>query len=190
MPIRPLTQLDGEQYRLLRLTALQTNPQAFLASFEQEVSKSAASFGRELELTQQEPIFGYYGLFASPLNPAAEHSNHTLATTLVGFVQLGSAYFAKQQHIAYLYNLYVAPEARNQGNASLLLTYVLRKLQELPQLGYPAIHRLYADVVQSNIVALSFYSKHGYTQCGLRQDAVKTSTGYDSIVELELRLHP
>lgn len=49
MEIRQLTAADAEVYRDLRLEGLQTNPEAFGASFEEEKDLSIGSFASRLE---------------------------------------------------------------------------------------------------------------------------------------------
>lgn len=188
MTIRRLTASDGFSYQQLRLLALQTDPAAFLANFPTESEKTTADFARELELALSWPIYGYYGLFESPTTSITQEESSDKTAQLLAFVQLGSAYFSKQFHLAFLYNLYVMPNARKQGLANQLFHHVKNEIQQLSQIEHPRIERLYADVVASNQTAQTLYRKLGFTQCGWRQDAVKTETGYDSIVELELVL--
>ena len=49
MEIRQLTAADAEVYRDLRLEGLQTNPEAFGASFEEEMDLSIESFASRLK---------------------------------------------------------------------------------------------------------------------------------------------
>lgn len=175
--IRPLLESDGAQYQILRLTALQTDPEAFLAEFETERQHHESHFEWVLTSSHQPPMFGYYGYFmpsAAP-DPAVDHP------TLIGYIQLGYSAMAKQQHVGFLYNLYVHPDHRGQGVAKRLLKHVEAQAATAPT---RKLEILYLSCLASNQPAYRFYKKQGYRRCGIKPSSVKTATGYVDEIEM------
>jgi ribosomal-protein-alanine acetyltransferase len=63
---------------------------------------------------------------------------------------------------AEILNLCVDPAKRRAGNATALLQKALDELSKL------RVQRLYLEVRESNLSAISFYRKHGFAETGLR----------------------
>jgi ribosomal protein S18 acetylase RimI-like enzyme len=164
MTIRPLTTQDTAAYQTLRLKALQTNPESYLATFETEQTKAADSFAWEIRSATSPPISGYYGLF--------------LNENLIGYVQLDQINLPKQRHTAHLYNLYVDPAHRGQGYATKLLDHLTKLAKE------HHIERLFITCNRQNTPAQHFYQKLGFKQFGLKEKSVKWQGEYDDEVEL------
>ncbi|MBU0576200.1 GNAT family N-acetyltransferase [Patescibacteria group bacterium] len=166
--IRRLDKSDDLIYRQIRLQALQTNPEAFLSTFDYEQLKDQGSFAYELSLSQQPPVWGYYGLFIND--------------KLIGFCQISKSYLIKQQHIAFLYNLYLTPDYRGQGYAKKLVRFVLEKVKTLH------IERVFISYLAKNTRARGFYDYLGFKQCGLKPQAAKDGSQYDDEIEMVLEL--
>lgn len=163
--IRLLTSADAPAYRALRLKALQTNPESYLATHENESQKSADSFAWEMRQWTQPPVSGYYGLF--------------LEGQLIGYAQLDQMFLPKQRHIAFLYNLYVDPDHRGQGHATRLVEHLSTLAREKAQ-----IERLYITCNRRNTAAQALYHKLGFRQHGIREKSVKWQGEYDDEVEM------
>lgn len=170
MDIRLLTAQDGPDFQLLRLKALQTNPQAFLATFESESSRHEQSFSQELEMVYGPPVFGYYGIWDD--------------NRLIGFCQLSRGQLTKQQHIASLFNLYIDPAYRGQGLAQQLLTHIMAQLRQ----HQPEVELVFISCLAKNKPAYQLYRKLGFQRCGIRPRSCRWHGEYDDEVELVKKL--
>jgi len=166
--IQLLTAQDGSLYRDLRLRALQTDPQVFLATFEEESQKPLLAFQHDLEFAISSPIWGYYGIF---------HQQQ-----LVGFCQISHTAFSKHAHLAHLYNLYIAPEFRRQGYGHHLITYVIEKLIS------HQVELLVITHLGNNTRAHQFYESLGFQDCGRLPNSIKWQGQYDDEVQMYLKL--
>lgn len=162
--LRLLTSEDSQAFQQLRIKAVEVDGPAFLSDIETERAKTLQRFTNELTFAQLLPPFGYYGLF-----------NYQ---QLIGFVQLGTTGLPKQQHIGYLYNLFIDPKYRGQGQATLLCQTILQTARE------QGLERIFAVCLASNRPAYQLYTKLGFSQCGRRPQSVKWQNVYDDEVEL------
>lgn len=177
---RRLTAHDGAAFQKLRLQALATDPAAFLSTLEQESDKSTAEFERELEYALGLGFLGYFGIFfASDPVPGATTA---LAPELVGYCQIGQSFLPKQNHVAFLYNLYLAPAARGQGAATALLNHVFAAAKA------NGVERVYCSCNAGNTKALEFYLSQGFVECGRKPESLKWQGAYDDEVELSKRI--
>lgn len=165
MTIRQLTTDDAQSYQQLRLKALQTNPESYLATYETEKDKSVDSFVWEISYATSPPISGYYGVFVDD--------------QLVGYTQLDQSNLTKQSHIATMFNLYIDPNHRGQGYASQLFEYLIKIAKDKAQ-----IERIFITCNRKNLPAQKLYAKLGFTEYGLREKSVKWQGEYDDEVEM------
>jgi ribosomal protein S18 acetylase RimI-like enzyme len=165
MEIRLLTGQDGPDYQILRLRALQTNPDAFLSTYDSESNKHEISFSNELDYAYSPPYFGYYGCFEGE--------------RLIGFCLVTQSYLNKQDHVAFLYNLYVDPEFRKQKVGTQLVAHVINQLAQ-----HEHIERLFLSCTAKNKIAVNFYKKTGFQRCGIRPRSVKWNGDYDDEIEM------
>lgn len=170
MTIRLLTSADAPAYQLLRLQALQTDPQAFLSTFETESIKHDKDFAWEVENFYHPPLYGYYGVF----DLISDQEK------LIAFVQLGSSYLVKQKHIGFIYNLYIHPDYRHQTVGPQLFIHVFQAIQKYE----PQIERLFLSCNATNKPAINFYKKIGFKRCGIKPKSVKWNGVYDDEVEM------
>ena len=168
MTIRPLTITDASIYQTLRLKALKTNPESYLATWETEQNKSTEAFAWEIRYATSSPINGYYGF---------------LENQLIGYTQLEQLSLPKQQHTAYLFNLYVDPDYRGQGYASKLFDYLSKLAKEKAQ-----VERIFITCNRKNTAAQKLYQKLGFTQYGVKEKSVKWQGEYDDEVEMVKKL--
>jgi ribosomal protein S18 acetylase RimI-like enzyme len=167
MTIRLLTPEFSQAYKELRLKALQTNPESFLAEHETEKRKSLDSFSWELRYAASPPVSGYYGVFAGEDDEK-----------LVGYALLDQVALDKQQHIAYLYNLYIDPDHRGKGYATALFEQLATLAKKA------AIERIFITCNRKNAGAQLLYKKLGFKQYSIREKSVKWRGEYDDEVEM------
>lgn len=158
--IRLLTPGDAANYRQLRLTALSSDPQAFLSSFESEEKIPLENFAHKLLRNSTPPIYGYYGY----LNEKQE---------LIGCIHLANEWIFKRRHIATLNELYILPEFRRQGIATGLINHCLNLLKTIPGKEQVEFH-----VNSYNLLAVELYRKFGFSQVATIPKAVKEPDGY------------
>lgn len=174
MMIHLLTEADAPEYHRLRLQALQTDPQAFLSTWENESTKHDSDFAWELESYYHPPLFGYYGIF----------DQTEKQEKLIAFVQLGSSYLVKQKHVAFIYNLYIDPNHRHQGVGQQLFDHIFQAIQQHDQ----QIERIFLSCNALNKPAIRFYQKIGFKRCGIKPRSVKWNGVYDDEIEMVMVL--
>ncbi|WP_332689912.1 GNAT family N-acetyltransferase [Halalkalibacter lacteus] len=111
--MRKLKKKDVHLFRQVRLEALEEVPEAFAASFEEEVNQPLAFF--ESKLTEDT---SYYGMF--------DHNR-----SLVGIISLTRSKLLKMSHKAAIGSVYVAKEARGKGVGKKLLLNIIGTAREL-----------------------------------------------------------
>jgi ribosomal protein S18 acetylase RimI-like enzyme len=75
----------------------------------------------------------------------------------------------------FIYRLYVRPGDQHHGVGTALLNATLE--------AFPAAERITLSVVADNQKGFSFWRKHGFTECGVRQETVAGETV--NITEME-----
>jgi RimJ/RimL family protein N-acetyltransferase len=165
MQIRQLTTNDARIYQQLRLKALQTNPESYLAVYETQQDRPTDHFSWEIRYATSPPISGYYGIF--------------LDNQLIGYAQLNQPNLTKQAHIAYIYNLYVDSDHRGQGYASRLIEYLTNLAKEKTN-----AERVFVTCNRKNAAAQKLYKKLGFKEFATREKSVKWQDEYDDEVEL------
>src|SRR5262245_14257688 len=123
MEIRPLLDTDAAELRALRLRALLEEPDPFLSTHDEEVT-------RPVEYTAQR------------LRTAAAEERVMLgafeADSLVGMVGFHREQRRKVRHRVDLVAMYVAPEARGRGHGRALVREVLTRAAAIP--GVEQVH--------------------------------------------------
>jgi RimJ/RimL family protein N-acetyltransferase len=167
--LRLLTGRDGPEFQRLRLQALEDAAEAFLSSWETESRTHEGAFAGELDYAYSPPHFGYYGLFNEE--------------RLVGFCQIGRSYLEKQNHVAFIYNLFVDPAYRGQGYARRLVSEVLDQVTT-----HEGIEAVFLSCAAKNKVGLKFYGSLGFQRCGVKRRSIKWQGEYDDEVEMIWRV--
>lgn len=165
-----ITQLNSEhapEYQRLRLEALEHDPNAFMTSLDQEKRKDESEFGRELAFARSLGYLGYYGIFAN------DNTSH-----LLGYCHISQSFLPKQEHVVFLFNLYIAAAARRTGIGHQLLNHVWKICAQ------HGIEIVFASCSASNTAALSFYQREGFRECGRKPRSMKWQGAYDDEVEL------
>lgn len=155
MKIRLLQPLDAEEYFNLRLEALQNNPEAFAASFDEE---------------KEQPIEKYIMRFQS-------EESFTFGAfdkeKLVGVVTLIQEKLIKLRHRATIVAMYVSLEKRGMGIGKALLEEVIAKAKEVEN-----VEQVYLTVVSTNEPAKKLYSLMGFECYGTEKRALQLGDDY------------
>ena len=147
MHLRTLTPQDATSFQALRLRGLQECPEAFASSYEEE----ASTLREQIELRlQPKPSSAIIGAFL----------NGVLAA--VAGVQQES--MAKLAHKAFIWGVYVSPEARGQGVGTKVVGHALQYASET--LG---VRQVNLGVNTKNVAAVALYKKLGFVQYGLER---------------------
>jgi len=152
LQIRRLESQDVAAYRELRLEGLTNHPEAFGASWDDEIEQPDSWWTGRLE---SNTIFGG-SIDGSPLLGVA------------GFYVPGAA---KQRHKGILWGMYVRPAARGTGLAAALLQRVIEQAR-------PLVEEIRLTVMASNTAAHRLYSAAGFEPYGLERRALKVGDDY------------
>lgn len=145
---RALTPQDALAFQQLRLRGLQECPIAFSSSYEEEVSTPLSDIERRL---QPKPDAAIIGAFDSG--------------ALVAMAGLKREGQIKLAHKAYIWGVYVAPEARALGVGAQLLIRALRYAT-----GVLRVRQVNLGVNTQNAAAIALYKKLGFVEYGLERD--------------------
>jgi ribosomal protein S18 acetylase RimI-like enzyme len=159
MEIRPLTGDDTPEFRELRLRALRDHPDAFSSDAE------------KFEKTPLPDI-------KSRLSGEGQHAdNFTLGAyidgRLIGMVGLMREQNTKLQHKAFIWGVYVAPEARGSGVARALMQEAISRARRLD-----GLEMLYLGVRSDNTAARSLYLSLGFAVYGTEPHSIKLPDRY------------
>ena len=149
--IRRLGVGDVADYRTIRHAALEEAPEAFGAVYEDEVARSVEDDAERLAICV---VFGAY----------AEGK-------IVGMAGFKREAGRKNCHKAFVWGLYVRPEARRRGAAALLI-------ETLIACAAAEFEQLILTVVKGNDGAIALYEKFGFETYGVEPKALKSSAGY------------
>lgn len=148
--IRPLTEADATAYRSLRLQALRDHPEAFGASYEDEVARSLEMTARRLD---GGPLNRVFGAFAG---------DDLVGTA--GFIVPDRS--LKSCHKGLLVGVHVAPAHRGHGLGRALVTAVIDHARAHVVL-------LQAGVGVANTPALRLYESLGFRHYGREDKALR-----------------
>ena len=147
MHCRTLTPQDATPFQALRLRGLLECPEAFASSYEEE----AGSLQEEIELRlQPKPDSAIIGAF--------------LDGVLVGLAGVQQESLAKLAHKAFIWGVYVSPEARSRGVGTRVVSHALQYASET--LG---VRQVNLGVNTKNVAAAALYKKLGFVQYGLER---------------------
>lgn len=161
--IRRLAAADAETYRALRLEGLQSHPEAFGASWEEEAGRPLAWFAERLE---SNAVWGGW-LGGDPV--------------LAGVAGLLVPGAAKLRHKGVLWGMFVRTEARGTGLAEALAR---RALEE----AAGDVEEVRLAVVASNTAAVRLYARLGFRRYGLEPRALRVGDRYHDELLMALRL--
>ena len=144
MTIRALQSEDAQQFQSLRLRGLSECPTAFASSYEEEAGMPLVEVATRLRGKPDGAIFGWFA-----------------GTQLLGIVGVQRERMQKLAHKAYIWGMYVAPEARRGGIGRQLLTHALAYAGN--DLG---VRQVNLRVNTRNVAALKLYESLGFSVYG------------------------
>ncbi|MBL8520868.1 MAG: GNAT family N-acetyltransferase [Betaproteobacteria bacterium] len=148
MTVRRLLPSDAEQFQSVRLCGLQECPSAFASSHEEEVGTPLEVVAQRLAHKPDGAIFGW---FAGP--------------ALRGVVGVQREGMSKLAHKAYIWGMYVAPDARRSGVGQELLVHALAYARD--ELG---VRQVNLGVNTQNAAAISLYRRVGFEVYGTERE--------------------
>lgn len=151
MKIRLLTTDDWQNWKKIRLEALQNSPESFASSLEEERNWPDLEFQNGLNKNY---IFGAF--IEDELAACA------------GFFALN---FIKTQHRGVVWGMYTCPEYRKQGIGSTLIQTVIADAKS-------KVLQLHLTCVTSNLSAIKFYQKQGFKIYGTEPRALKVGDNF------------
>lgn len=160
--LRRLRTADAKTYRELRLEGLQSHPEAFGASWEEEAAH---------------PI----GWFADRMEQNVIVAGGPAGSTFMRIVGLLAPQTAKQRHKGVIWGMFVRPQARGTGLAAALLSHVLDEARDL-------VEEVRLTVVTSNLPAARLYAGFGFEQYGVEKRALQIDSRYydESLMALKI----
>jgi ribosomal protein S18 acetylase RimI-like enzyme len=160
MEVRALTEVDGANYRDLRLRALREEPEAFGASYEERVGRPLEETAARLRQTSEPPDHFTLGAFAPD-------------DRLIGSVSFTRQTPSKERHRGTITAMYVAPEARGRGTGKQLLRAAIARAQALE-----GMEQITLGVVSTNAAARALYRALGFVVFGHEPRALKVGERY------------
>ncbi|MCV3239079.1 GNAT family N-acetyltransferase [Mesorhizobium sp. ZC-5] len=148
MEIRPLTEVDADAFRALRLTALQDTPEAFGSSYQEEVDQPREFF--VARAAPQDPSVTF-GAFAG--------------TRLVGTAGLSVSNRLKEKHKAYMWGVFVLADFRGRGVGRELVQQIIDK-------AAGNVRVLQCSVVTAQEATRRMYHKMGFVPYGVERSAL------------------
>ena len=155
MEIRPLIEADAEAWLALRLRALRDHPDAFVATPE-----------------ETEPLPAVRKRFAT-----ARHDESIVVGAfdphLVGIVGCYRLEATKERHIARIWGMYIAPEARGRGTGRRMLDAVITLTR-----GWPELDHLWLHVMRHQTAARRLYLACGFEVIGTHPRVLRVGDRY------------
>jgi len=168
MNIRRLVAEDTSEYRTIRLEALNTSPEGFASSFEEEAGEPIVWFGKSLGSHE----LGDFVLGA--FDPDDQ---------LIGIIGFCRESLLKLRHKGHIWGMYVRPEHRGQGIGTNLLEQALERIRTLPQL-----RQVNLCVSVANHVALRLYERAGFQSYGVEPGAYRVGDRFHDERHMQLIL--
>jgi len=157
MEFRQLVAEDASAYWELRLEALQSNPEAFGASYEEAIQ-------RDNPIERVKDNFKVKGNYT--FGAFEQH-------TLIGVVTLLQESALKMRHRANIFAMYISPTARGKGIGKALMEMAIEQAKENQE-----IEKINLSVVSSNKAAKNLYLQLGFIVFGTEEKALKVEDTY------------
>ena len=142
--VRKLTQDDWEMYKSLRLNSLKESPDSFGSTFERECSFQDAEWIARLN---------YENRPEKCVLIVAEKNNIPLGL-ICGFIH------AEDDNTGYVYQMWVAPDARGSGIGKSLLNYIIHWGSDM------RLQKLSLTVTKKYVPAIKLYIALGFIRDG------------------------
>lgn len=161
--VRRLKIGDVEDYRAIRLAALEAEPEAFGSVYALEAVRPISDFAERLATCV---VFGAYA-----------------GGRIVGVIGFKQETGPKDGHKGFVFGLYVHPDWRGQGVGAKLMKNLIASAQGV-------VEQLTLAVVQGNRNAIALYRNAGFEVYGIEPRALKSAGGYSDEVLMALILQP
>ena len=168
MNVRQLRRPDAGAYQSLRLRALRENPEAFSASYADEVNRSIDEVAARVEPAKDGSV-RMFGAFEND--------------ELAGFVAVLHPQRAKLRHVVELAGMYVAPEYRRRGFGAALLRATISHVRSLD-----GVRLIRLGVNDHNISAKALYQSVGFENCGIEPEVLNIDGTFHDEARYILRL--
>lgn len=162
LAIRRLDVSDVEDYRAIRLSALERAPEAFGSVHAIEASRPMAAFAERLATSA---VFGAY-----------------VEGRIVGMIGFKQESGPKNAHKGFIWGFYVEPDMRQRGVGTRLIASLIAAARD-------TVEQLTLTVVHQNEAAIALYKRLGFTVYGVEPRALKAAAGYsdEALMVLFLR---
>lgn len=164
--IRGLTANDVVAYQALRLRSLQEHPEAFGSAYEDEYTRPLSEVAARLQDLPERFTLGAWQ-----------------ADQLAGIVSFYQSAGRKTCHRGGVGGMYVASEARGQGIGSALITTLINRAGQLPDL-----EEIILAVTVGNVTARSIYLAAGFEPSHVEKRYIKVAERYYDIEWMTFRL--
>jgi len=157
MDIRKLIEEDAAAFQAIRLEGLQSHPEAFGASYEDEAKLPLSLVSERIA---SGAVFGGF--------------NHDQA--LEGVIGILKGQSEKVRHIATIWGMFVRPSARGTGLSSQLLRAAIDE-------GFRDCRSIRLSVVSTNVAARRLYQRAGFAEWATDRAALHVDgVFYDEIL--------
>lgn len=157
--IKTLSVNELNDFRTIRLSALEKSPKMFGSTYIAEVVKPLMFFEACLS---NSTVFGVY------------HKDE-----IIGLATLTQEIGAKFSHKAYLSSVFIEPEFQQKGVASRLLNVVVEYSKK-------HVEQILLTVAEDNKAAIHLYKKLGFQIYGVDEKALKDNDEYINEILMKL----
>lgn len=158
-----------QEYKNLRLNALQSDPIAFGSSYEEEKQIPDKHWQERLEAYLRKDL---YTMFFAQING-----------TLIGMMGVEFGKQIKTKHIANIFGVYVKEEYRSRDVGTKLLEATLKELATRPE-----IVKVKTDVNTQQPTAISMFKHYNFHIVGILDKELKIGSVYYNLFILEKML--
>ncbi len=157
MIIRRMQGADAAAFRDLRLRALQTNPEAFSAAYEDELTLTSDDFLERIPAPDSEDA-----IFVAEVDGQ-----------LVGMAGFVREKGRKREHKAVIWGVYVDEGYRGRGFSRALFDALFKHAGQLR-----GLRQITLSVVTVNAAAIHLYEAFGFVRWGTESDGVHVGNRY------------